>query len=81
MPLQPIPAKADGCIARIPILHSSANVLGSTFLSAILNVHSYLFPLVIELDFIVKDNDCHKVEIFLNLINYLFTHGLFPDGL
>lgn len=34
-----------------------------------------------ELDFIAKDNDFHKVEIFLNLINYLFTHRLFPDGL
>lgn len=30
-----------------------------------------------ELDFIVKGNGFYKVEIFLNLINYLFTPSLF----
>lgn len=45
------------------------------------SVHLYLFPPVMELDFIAKGDGFHKVEIFLNLINYLFTHRPFPDGL
>lgn len=34
-----------------------------------------------ELDFIAKGDDFHKVELFLHLINYLFIHRPFPYGL
>lgn len=74
-------AEADGSVARISVLHSPANVLGSIFPPSLFSVHLYLSPPVMELDFIAKGNGFHKVEIFLNMINYLFTHRPFPDGL
>lgn len=74
-------AEADGSVARISVLHPPENVLGSIFPPSLFSVHLYLFPPVMELDFITKGDGFHKVEIFLNLINYLFTHSPLPDGL
>lgn len=70
-------AETDGSLARISALHSLANVLGAIFPPLLFSVHLYLISLVIELDFIVKGNGFYKVEIFLNLINYLFPLSLF----
>lgn len=79
--MQPASAEADGSVAKISVLHSPANVLGSTFPPSLFSMHLYLFPPVMELDFIAKGDGFHKVEIFLNLINFLFTYRPFPDGL
>lgn len=70
-------AETDCSLARISALHSPANVLGAIFPPLLFSVHLYLIPLVMELDFIVKGNGFYKVEILLNLINYLFPPSLF----
>lgn len=73
-------AEADSLVARVSVLHSPANVLGSTFPTSLYSVHLYLLPPVMELDFIANGNGIHKVEIFLNFINYFFIDRPFPDG-
>lgn len=70
-------AETNGSLARISAPHSPANVLGAILPPLLFSVHLYLIPLVMEHDFIVKSNGFCKVEIFLNLINYLFPPSLF----
>lgn len=57
--MQSMPAEADGSVARISVLHSPANVFGSTFPPSLFSVLLFLFPPVMELDFIAKGDGFH----------------------